>query len=115
MAKVTLGFTDESFPDDKKLLFGDNDDYSIRYDSATDTLVVADEGSGGDAFEVDSNADLVFNSNDVSDIDEVGANIVKHATNITQDYTIDSGEGTVLAGPISGSGSISGNGQLAVV
>jgi len=33
-------------PDDEKLYLGDDEDYSIRYDSADDTLVLYDEGAG---------------------------------------------------------------------
>jgi hypothetical protein len=45
----------------------------------------------------------------------VDSNVTKHATDISEDYTIGSGKGAVFAGPITGSGSISGNGQVSVI
>jgi hypothetical protein len=42
-------------------------------------------------------------------------NVTKHATDISQDYTVDSGEGAVFAGPLTGTGSVSGNGRVSVI
>ena len=47
--------------------------------------------------------------------DTVNSNVTKHATDISEDYVVDSGEGAVFAGPITGSGSISGDGQVSVI
>jgi hypothetical protein len=45
----------------------------------------------------------------------VNSNVTKHATDISEDYTVDSGEGAVFAGPVTGTGSISGNGKISVI
>jgi hypothetical protein len=47
--------------------------------------------------------------------DTVNSNVTKHATDISEDYTVDSGEGAVFAGPVTGTGSISGNGKISVI
>jgi len=47
--------------------------------------------------------------------DTVNSNVTKHATDISEDYVVDSGEGAVFSGPITGSGSISGGGQVSVI
>jgi hypothetical protein len=47
--------------------------------------------------------------------DTVNSNVTKHATDISEDYTVDSGEGAVFAGPVTGTGSISGDGQISVI
>lgn len=43
MTGISLGFDDRTIPDDTKLYYGSDRDYSIRYDSSSDEMIVYDE------------------------------------------------------------------------
>lgn len=46
---------------------------------------------------------------------DAGVDADLHQTEITTAITVEAGEGTVLPGPVTGTGSISGDGRLFVV
>ena len=66
----------------------------------------------------DSDSDGIYTLPDDASGASVGtleADIATHATELNDDYTVPSGSGTVLSGPVTGSGSISGDGHITIL
>lgn len=65
--------------------------------------------------DVDDEFNLFWDENNQELTAIVNSELVKHSTDITEDVTIGSDEGSVLAGPVTGTGKITGDGRLTVV
>ena len=89
------------------LVFEDEDNvdqYDVRLDSGE--LVVT---------YLPNNETWRFGTDGEFRVEKIDSDVFRHSTTVSEDIDIPAGKGTVLAGPIDGEGSISGDGRVAVV
>lgn len=95
----------------------ENDTSGVHGVGASDVASTNDPVTQFDPGDLNDGEALINDNGSLSGSRDFGGGgpIPTHQTDITTDETIPDGEGAVMVGPITGTGSISGNGRLKVI